>query len=118
MVGVVSHQSRQMERNGKSGLSLAEQVVISGIRIFRSAEPAELTHGPQPAAIHCGIDSACIWWFTGFAGTRNRAGVEFIDRHAGNRRECSLFNVFAHRPLCIDYSRSDWLNWGQTAEFD
>ena len=58
MIRVVSHQRGKIESHGEAGLSLREQVTVARVAVFGGAEAGELAHGPQPAAVHGGVDSA------------------------------------------------------------
>src|ERR1017187_4437920 len=58
MVGVVTHQRWQIECDGKSRLPLCEKITEAAVGVLGRAESRELTHGPQPLTVHCGMDSA------------------------------------------------------------
>src|SRR6202008_5084324 len=60
MVGVISHQRRQIERDGKPGLSLRKQIAEARIRVFRRSETRKLAHRPKLAAIHRGVNSTGV----------------------------------------------------------
>src|ERR1700680_5047651 len=60
MIGVVAHECGQVESDGKSGLALREQVSETRVGVLCSAKAGELTHGPQPAAIHRWVNSARV----------------------------------------------------------
>ncbi len=58
MVGVVAHQRRHVERGRQAGLAVLEQVAEPLVRLLRRAEPGELAHRPEPAAVHRRVDAA------------------------------------------------------------
>jgi hypothetical protein len=58
VVGVAAHQGRHVERDGEASLPLRQQELESRVRLLRRAEPGELPHRPQPAAVHRVIHAA------------------------------------------------------------
>jgi hypothetical protein len=58
MVGVVAHERGHVEGGGQPGLPVVEQVAEALVGLLAGAEAGELAHGPQPPAIHGGVDSA------------------------------------------------------------
>ncbi len=54
MVGVIAHQRRKIERDGKARLPLREQITESLVGILRRTEAGELAHGPEAAPVHRG----------------------------------------------------------------
>ncbi len=60
IVGVITHQCGQIEGDRKAGLSLRKEKAKTLVRILGRSEPGELTHGPEPAAIHRGVDTARV----------------------------------------------------------
>jgi hypothetical protein len=58
MVGVVAHQRRHVERRRQARLAVVEQIAEALVGLLGRAEPGELAHRPQPAAIHRRIDPA------------------------------------------------------------
>ena len=58
MVGVVPHQGREIERHRETGLPMVEQKLVAPVRVLGAPEPRELTHRPQLAAVHGGVDAA------------------------------------------------------------
>src|ERR1700726_720594 len=60
MVGVVAHECRQLESDGKSGLALRKQVSETRVGILGRAKSGELAHGPPPAAIHRWVNAARV----------------------------------------------------------
>src|SRR5580700_9272503 len=67
MIGVVAHQRRQIERHGEPGLALRQQISESLVGILSCAEAGKLSHGPQPPAIHRGVNAARIGRLAGLA---------------------------------------------------
>src|SRR5450759_5432992 len=65
MIGVVTHQGREIERHGKAGLPLREQELVSLVRIARTPEAGELPLRPQSAAIAGGVNASRVWVETG-----------------------------------------------------
>ena len=58
MIGVVAHQRREVERDGEPRLTVLQQELVPLICVFRGAEPRELAHRPQPAAVHRRVNTA------------------------------------------------------------
>src|SRR5437773_306160 len=52
MIRVITHQCRQMKRNGEPRLPVLQQIVIPLVGFLGRPEPAELPHRPQFAAVH------------------------------------------------------------------
>ena len=67
VVGVVAHQRGQIERDGEAGLALREQISKARVGVFGGAEAGKLAHGPEPAAIHRGVNAAGVRRLTGLA---------------------------------------------------
>src|SRR5450759_841555 len=65
MIGVVTHQGREIERHGKAGLPLREQELVPLVRIARTPEAGELPHRPQSAAIAGGVNASRVRVETG-----------------------------------------------------
>ena len=63
MVGVIAHQCGEIERGGEASLTMRKQVAETLVGVFRGAEAGELSHGPETATVHGGVDSAGVWWF-------------------------------------------------------
>src|SRR5580700_7718423 len=97
MVGVITHQSGQIEGGREAGLTLREQVAKALVGVFRRAEAGKLPHRPEPAAIHGGMDAARVGRLAGKAQVavgvpaRKIGGrVQTPDRISGNRGEFGL----------------------------
>ena len=58
IVAVESHEGRQVEGGAESGLALFEEEFEALVGLPRRAEAGELAHGPEPAAVHGGVDAA------------------------------------------------------------
>ena len=58
MVGVIPHQRRQIKGHRQTCLCLFQEILESLIRLFGGAIASKHPHGPDPAAIHRGIDAA------------------------------------------------------------
>ena len=67
MIGVVAHQRGEIEGGGESGLALREKIAEAGVGVFGGAETGELTHGPQAAAVHGGVNAAGVGRLAGLA---------------------------------------------------
>ena len=61
VVGVVADLGRQVEGDGEARLALLQQVVVPPVGLLGRGVPRVLAHGPQPAAVHVGLDSAGVW---------------------------------------------------------
>ena len=57
VVGVSPHQGRHVERGGQARSAVAQDVLEPSVGVDRGAEAGEHAHGPQPAAVHLGIDA-------------------------------------------------------------
>ena len=58
VVAVEAHERRQVEGGAEAGLALFEQEAEAFVGLPRRAEAGELPHGPEPAAVHGGVDAA------------------------------------------------------------
>ena len=58
MIAVQAHQRRQIKGGAQPGLPLFEQKTKAGVGFLRRAEPGELPHGPQPAAVQVRMNAA------------------------------------------------------------
>ena len=67
IVGVVADLGGQVEGDGEAGLPLGEQVLVPLVRLLGGAEAGVLAHGPEPAAIHGGLDTPGVGIATGEA---------------------------------------------------
>src|SRR5665213_1818570 len=84
MVRVVPHQSREIECDRKSGLSLRQEVLVSRIRLGGGTKPSELPHRPELAAITGRVDSASkrefAWNLSGCSVASDvESGIERLD---------------------------------------
>ena len=59
VVRVVPHLRRQVEGDAQTADPLRQQVSIARVGFSGRAKARVLPHGPQPAAIHRGLDAAC-----------------------------------------------------------
>ena len=48
----------KVERDREPGLAPLEQELVALVGVLGGAEPGELAHGPEPAAVHRGVDAA------------------------------------------------------------
>ena len=64
MIGVKADLRGKIERHGEAGLAFAQKVAIAAVGFDGGAEAGVLTHGPEAAAIHRGIDAARVGKFT------------------------------------------------------
>ena len=92
MVGIESHLRGQVEGHRKSGLPARQQVAEALIGLGGAAETGVLPHGPQPSAIHRGVDAAREREFAGVAersfrvpGAEVAPGVDGLQGDAGER---------------------------------
>ena len=60
MVGVIAHLRRQVEGDREARLPLLEEIAVAPVRLRRRAEAGVLAHGPEPAAVHRGLDAARV----------------------------------------------------------
>src|SRR5262249_17536761 len=86
MIGVVTHQRRQVEGDGKSATSVLQQVAIPFVGFFRRSESRELAHRPETATIPAGMDAASV-------GSLSRIVQVFLK---------VLLPVFRKVSLCIE----------------
>jgi hypothetical protein len=54
MIGIASHQRRQIECDAQSRTAGLQQLPVAPVRFFGRAEPGELAHRPELAAIAVG----------------------------------------------------------------
>ncbi len=92
IVAVESHERRQIEGGAKAGLPLVEQELEALVGLPRRAEAGELAHGPQPTAVHAGVDAARVRILAGIAeigigieAVEGFGGIQRIDGYAANR---------------------------------
>ena len=62
MVGVVSHQSGEIDRHRQSAAAVFQQIFVALIGFLGGREAGKLTHGVQLAAISGGVNAASIRW--------------------------------------------------------
>ena len=109
MVGVVAHQSWQIERGRKAGLALRKQITEALIGVFGGAEAGELAHRPEPAAMHCRVNAARVRWLARVTEIAFRTPVGKIGGRveSANRviRNCCEFGL-TFRTLCESWSRA------------
>ena len=58
IVAVEAHERGQVEGGAEAGLPLVEQELEAFVGLPGGAEAGELPHGPEPAAVHGGMDAA------------------------------------------------------------
>src|SRR5207237_5374399 len=58
MVGVVSHESREIERHRQSAAAMFQQIFVALISFLRRREAGKLTHGIKLAAITGSVNAA------------------------------------------------------------
>ena len=58
IIGVVANLGRQVEGHGEAGLALLQEVAVAAVGLLGVAEAGILAHGPEPTAVHGGLDSA------------------------------------------------------------
>ena len=51
MIGIASHQRRQVERHAQSGRPGREQLAVPAIRVLGRPKPSKLPHRPELAAV-------------------------------------------------------------------
>src|SRR5262249_16764766 len=82
-IGIHADLCWEVEGNGKAGLALAEEVAVPRIGLNGGPETGILTHGPEPAAIHRGIDAPGVgvlaWKADRTIGLRVRNRVVIVD---------------------------------------
>ena len=93
VVGIVAHQRGHVERRREARLTVFEQVAEPPVGLPGIAEPGELTHRPQPAAIHRLVHATGVGKRSRTAqGDRRirrqvRLGVQRLHRITGERGE-------------------------------
>ncbi len=60
VVRVVAHEGGKVEGDREAGLAPLEQELVALVGILRGPEPGELPHGPEPPAVHRGVDAAGV----------------------------------------------------------
>ena len=91
IVAVEAHERRQIEGGAEAGLALAEEELEAFVGLAGGAEAGELPHGPEPAAIHGGVDAAGERILAGIAevgvgieAVESFRRVEGVDGHAAD----------------------------------
>ncbi len=90
MVGVVSHQRREIERDREARLPVLEEELVACVRVAGAAEAGELPHRPQFAAIAGRVDAA-----------RERIGARNAERRHVARVLIGRAEERLHRPRGI-----------------
>src|SRR6516162_8444192 len=110
MIRVITHQCGEVERGGESGLAMSEQITEALVGVFSGAEARELSHGPQPATVHAGVDAARVGRFSRKAQIASWIppvqigfGVQAADRVQRSGREFFL-TLWAFRQRGPKYS--------------
>ena len=97
MIGIAAHQRRQVERDAQPGAAGGDEVLVTLVGFLRRAEPGELAHRPELAAVAGGMNAAHVGKLArvgdlalvvdagGVVG-----GVEPLDGASGNGREGPL----------------------------
>ena len=60
VIGIAAHQRRQIERDAQAGAAGRQQLPVARVGLLRRAEPGELPHRPQLAAVAGGVDAARV----------------------------------------------------------
>ena len=60
IVAIEAHERRQIEGRAEAGLPLGEEEAKALVGLAGGAEAGELPHGPQPAAVHAGVNAARV----------------------------------------------------------
>src|SRR5437660_7099728 len=95
MIGVVAHQSWQIECDGESAAAMIEQIFVALVGFFGRCESGKLPHGVELAAISSSVNAA---------GKRRRAGISEI---------LFLAPVFWEIRLCVEAANGDAGNRGE-----
>src|SRR6266481_3299490 len=108
VIGVVAHQSGQIESGGEASLTLRKEIAEALVGVFGGPESRELAHGPEPAAVHRRMDAACVRRLAREAEVAVRVpiwqisfGVQPANRVRGKSlcrwyRLCGSLGMFAH----------------------
>ena len=67
MIGIAAHQRRQIERDAQPGAAGREQRLVARVGLLRRAEPGELPHRPELAAVAGRVDAARVGERAGIA---------------------------------------------------
>ena len=82
MIGIHADLRGQIECHGEAFAALREQIAVALVGFDGAAEAGVLPHGPQPAAIHGGINAASEGEFAGIAEIA--LGVPFVEAGGGD----------------------------------
>ena len=96
VVGVVSHQRRHVEGRREAGLAMVEQVAEAAVRLLGRAEPRELAHRPELAAVHRLVDPARVGIAAGVAQVAVVVDVRVgrpVHRLVGNARDARALGL-------------------------
>jgi hypothetical protein len=89
VVGVVPHERGHVERGRQARLAVLEQVVEALVGLLGRAEPGELPHRPEPAAVHRLVHAAGVGELARAPDLLGRGEVllrvEGLERDAGQR---------------------------------
>jgi len=58
VVGIIADLRGQVEGDAQACLSLFEEIAVTPVGLFGGGEAGVLAHGPEPAAVHGGMDAA------------------------------------------------------------
>src|SRR5580765_1962379 len=67
MIGVISHQSREIEGYGEPAAAVLEQIFVALVGFLGRRKTREHAHGPEFAAIPGGVNAARVGRFPGIA---------------------------------------------------
>jgi hypothetical protein len=108
IVGVQAHQRRKIEGHTQPCLAVFQQIFEPSIRVLGCPVSGKLSHGPEPAPIHGGIDPARIGKLTRSAeiGFGSRVleivlGIESADLQSGQGRKSRV--TLVHHSLSPQY---------------
>src|SRR4029078_9382527 len=94
VIGVAPHQRRQVEGHAEPAAARLQQPLVPLVAFLRRAEPRELPHRPQLAAVAARVDTACVRERAGAAEVaalievlKILGGIKAVDRSAGDGGE-------------------------------
>jgi hypothetical protein len=94
IVRVPAHERGEVERDGKAGLPVLQEVLVPLVRVLRRAEAGELPHCPEFSAVHVLVHSPRVGVFARESDVREVIDVgdvvgrvEDVDRFSGHRGE-------------------------------
>src|SRR6266851_1806228 len=97
VVGVHADLRWEIEGDGEAGLAPTQKIAVALVGFDSGTEAGVLTHGPETAAVHGGIDAGGKGKFAGIPesgfgvpASKIFFGVEAIDRKAGESGELLL----------------------------